>query len=112
MSNVGTWTANVSGMYNVECVLEMYPSFQMELYLEKFSGGAYSVVSFFRLRHQVSISGSSPYGVPFNLSKMIYLNATEGIRIRGNAAGSLNYGYIYSYFKHSYLQITRMTGYT
>ncbi len=112
MSNFGTWTANTAGMYNVECVLAMYPSFQMELYLEKFSGGAWSVVSFFRLRHQVSVSGGNPYGIPFNLSKMVYLNATEGIRIRGNASGSVNYGYIYTYYKHSYLQITRMTGYT
>ena len=112
MSQYGTWTANISGMYNVECVLAMYPSFQMELYIEKFSGGSWSVEAFFRLRHQVSISGSNPYGVPFNLSKMIYLNATDSIRIRGNASGSLNYGYVYTYYKHSYLQITRMTGYT
>jgi hypothetical protein len=112
MSQYGTWTANVAGMYHIECAMAMYPSYQMELYMEVYAGGSWSAINFFRLRHQVSVSGSNPYGIPFNMSKMIYLNANEAIRIRGNASGSITYGYIYTYYKSSYLQITRMTGYT
>ena len=114
MSQFGTWTANVSGMYNIECVLSMYPSYQMELWIEIYrtATGSFSTDKYFRQRHQVSIAGSSPYGIPFNYNSLIYLAQGDGIRVRANASGAYTFGYVYTYYQNSYLRITRTTGYS
>ena len=114
MSSTGLWTANIAGMYDIECVLSMYSSYQMELWIDIYtaSTGTTLVDKYFRARHQVPVSGGSPYGIPFNYNSLIYLDVGDGISVRGQASGSYAYGYVYNYYKLSYLRITRTTGYT
>jgi len=113
MSSTGFWTANVAGMYDIECVLCMYSSYQMELWIDIYraSTSSFSVEKYFRARHQVPVSGGSPYGIPFNYNSLIYLAQGDGIRVRGQASGAYSYGYVYTYYQLSYLRITRTTGY-
>ena len=115
MSQFGTWTANIDGMYQVDVVIQAYSSFTMSMYIEYFRNGLWGGASYFRSNLTNSISGVSPYGVVCNYSGLVYLRggaSAEGLRIRSNAQGAQNYGYVFTDLRSTYLEITRTTGYT
>ena len=115
MSQFGTWTANVDGMYQIDVVIQAYSSFTMSMYIEYFRNGLWGGASYFRSNLTNSISGVSPYGVVCNYSGLVYLRggaSAEGLRIRSNAQGAQNYGYVFTDLRSTYLEITRTTGYT
>ena len=112
MSQYGTWTANVDGMYQVDLVLQAYASFTMNMYIEYFRNGLWTTGGYLRSNLTQSTSGMSPYGVVCNYSGLVYLEATEGLRVRSSAEGAQSYGYVYTYYNSSYLEIKRTTGYT
>ena len=115
MSQYGTWTANVDGMYQIDVVIQAYSSFTMSMYIEYFRNGLWGGASYFRSNLTNSISGVSPYGVVCNYSGLVYLRggaSAEGLRIRSNAQGAQNYGYVFTDLRSTYLEITRTTGYT
>ena len=115
MSQYGTWTANVDGMYQIDVVIQAYSSFTMSMYIEYFRNGLWGGASYFRSNLTQPVAGVSPYGVVCNYSGLVYLRggaSAEGLRIRSNAQGAQNYGYVFTDLRSTYLEITRTTGYT
>ena len=115
MSQFGTWTANIDGMYQVDVVIQAYSSFTMNIYIEYFRNGLWGGASYFRSNLTQPVAGVSPYGVVCNYSGLVYLRggaSAEGLRIRSTAQGAQNYGYVFTDLRSTYLEITRTTGYT
>ena len=115
MSQYGTWTANVDGMYQIDVVIQAYSSFTMSMYIEYFRNGLWGGASYFRSNLTQPVAGVSPYGVVCNYSGLVYLRggaSAEGLRIRSFAQGAQAYGYAYTDLRSTYLEITRTTGYT
>ena len=111
-SSSGIWTATTAGMYNVELVLQPYQSFTMSLYIEYIRDGIWETDSILRSNGAVGIAGSYPYGQVCSYSSIQYLDVGQGMRVRSNAAGSNNFGYIFTHYRSSYWKITRLSGYT